>query len=403
MFLVAHALANGLTTHVTISEYALQHVADEALAELLTDPDLWLQLQNGTQFPDGGYPLGHAYAETAHWEPFQDRYLAWIAATYGGDYGSAEARQHVAFLMGLGSHGMADQVFDSLYMQRAYVYDADSDWENTSMDTATDVAIAERTGGQQTVDAWADWDTMVTLMAEAGVEVDSDTLQEGQALTQLAITFGRTAGGITAQTELYRAQFPWAYEHILDEAVDGSPPWEARAVAAYWNVRWARLHGEVADNEPVIYTFPQDGGYGHPVDASTVESRLTVVMSRAVVADLVLPDFFTVTDVDGHDYPVDPWVFYGTGSHTVHLVPQADWPKDTDFDVTVHAGIPFIDGSYAAEEVRFGFSTRAPPAEGEPPVYREACACQAAAPPSLTTGLALATLAAARRRRSTSL
>lgn len=394
MLLVGAALANGLTSHVTISEYAIEHVPDGELEAIVGDPDLWLQLQNGTQFPDGGYPLGEAYAETAHWEPFQDRYLDWIRATYDEDYSSTEARQHVAFLMGLASHGMGDQVFDSLYMQRAYVYDAESDWENTSMDTATDVGLAAQTGGQDTVDAWADWATMVSLMADAGVDVDADTLQQGQALTQIAITFGRTAGADPEQQAIYEAQFPWAYAHILDDEVHGSPPWEAKAVAMYWQVRWARLLGEVADIEPLIYTFPPTGSYEHPTEADSVESRLTVVMSRGVMGDLLVADMFEVVDSAGTAYAVSPWLFYGTSSHAIHLVPSADWPADTDFTVTVKAGVPFIDGTYSERDASFTFST-GPWPESEPPIGY-GCGCQAGGGGAW---LGLAGLLALRRRR----
>ena len=152
LLLLSLAHANGLTSHVTISEWAAGQLPAGELADILGDPNLWPYLQNGTQFPDGGYPLGEAYSETAHWEPFQDRYLAWIADTYAGDFTSTEARQHVAFLFGMQSHGMGDQVFDSLYMQRAYQFDAESDWGATSMDEATDVALSAATGGQQTLD-----------------------------------------------------------------------------------------------------------------------------------------------------------------------------------------------------------------------------------------------------------
>ena len=44
----------------------------------LTQPELRKMLDNGTMFPDGGYPLGDPYAEIAHWEPFQGAYLDWI-------------------------------------------------------------------------------------------------------------------------------------------------------------------------------------------------------------------------------------------------------------------------------------------------------------------------------------
>ena len=378
LWLISAALGNGLTTHVTISEFALENMNEGGLADILRREDLWWILQNGTQFPDGGYPLGEAYAETAHWEPFQDRYLEWIRAEYDGDYSSEVAQEHVAFLMGLASHGMGDQVFDALYMQRAYVYDAGSDWENLSMDTSTDVAISALTGGQVVQDTWIPHDAMVALMAEAGVTVTADTLDQGQDLTHIAIAFGAAAASSYSMQTQHASEFPWAYEHILDYAVPGSPEWEAQVVARYWQVRWARLNGASEPIEPVIFTFPQDGERGHETDAAMVESRLTLVFSRGLVNELILPDFFTVVDMDGNNYVVTPWVFYGYGSHVVHLSSEVGWPDDSDFYVTAHAGVPFIDGSYSGEEYRFGFSTKDPPSEvEEAPPADPACGCSA--------------------------
>jgi hypothetical protein len=275
------------------------------------------------------------------------------------------------------------------------VYDAESDWENLSMDQATDVGLAAQTGGQQTLDAWVPWSEMVQLMGEAGVEVSEDTLREGQDLTRIAITFGRVAGADPDIQEQWRDAFPWAYDHILDWEADGSPPWEAAVVAEYWKVRWARLHGELAENEPLIYHFPYPG-YDHPTDASTVEARVSAVLSRGVVADLIGPDLFTVEDEEGNDYVVDPWVFYGNGSHVIHLVPQQDWPDDTWFTVTVHAGVPFIDGTASEADASFWFTTGPMPTE-DPGHSQSACACgpQAATPAGLS---ALLPLLALRRR-----
>jgi hypothetical protein len=396
LILLATASANGLTSHVTISEMALPLLPEGELADILRDPELWPWLQNGTQFPDGGYPLGEAYAETAHWEPFHDRYLAWIAATYAGDYRSAEARQHIAWLFGMQSHGMGDQIFDSLYMQRAYTYDAESDWDGASMDEATDVALAAETGGQETLEPFVPTDVLVPLMAEAGVDVSADTLQSGQTLTAFAISYVREAGKDPAKVAEYADAFPWACAHMMGRGTPGAPAWEADVVARYWQSRWGLLSGEPSEVEPILFSFPQAGSFGHATDSTTVESRLTVVFSRGLMADLLVPDLFEVRDTEGNPYELlAPWVFYGTGSHVVHLSPVADWPDDTDFVLTVHAGAPFIDGTTAETDVEIPFSTRPPPAEAAD--APEECGCdQGTAGTSAPLALLVALLA---RRR----
>lgn len=396
LFLAATALANGLTSHVYVSERAITYLPDGELRDLVADPALWPYLRNGTQFPDGGYAMGEAYSETAHWEPFQNLYLGWIQDTYGPDFASDEARQHIAYWLGLSSHGMADQVFDSLYMQRAYVYDAESDWSNTSMDHSTDVALAAATGGYPLMDAILFPDPFVALMADAGVEVDEDTLETGQNLTMVAVAAVGGEGASAEHRAEHEAAYPWAYAHMMDETVDGCPEWEARVVAEYWQARWAQLHGETAANEPILYTFPQDGDYDHPTDATSVESRVTVVFSRGLVSDLVGPALFEVVDADGEPVTLaEPWVFYGTSSHVVHLAPAEDWAEDMTYTVTVRAGAPYIDGTTSAEDVSFVFHTGPAPEEEPMP----SCTCQEGGAPVAAAALGGIALLAVRRRR----
>ena len=113
------ALANGQTTHIWITEAALSALPDGELKELLARPELRDPLINGAMFPDGGYAVGDDYGELAHWEPFQQSYLQWIRDTYAAPYTEGEAADHVAFFMGMASHGMADEVFDSLFRAAA--------------------------------------------------------------------------------------------------------------------------------------------------------------------------------------------------------------------------------------------------------------------------------------------
>ncbi len=399
LLMLSLAHANGLTSHVTISEWAVPQLPEGELADILGDPELWPWLQNGTQFPDGGYPLGEAYAETAHWEPFQDLYLHWIAETYAGDYSSLEARQHIAFLFGMQSHGMGDQVFDSLYMQRAYVQDAESDWEGSSMDEATDVALAAATGGQETLDPFVPTDVIVPLMAEAGVEVSASTLESGQLLTAVAITYVREAGKDPATLKEYTDAFPWATTHMMGRETPGAPAWEADVVARYWQSRWGILTGEPSSLEPVLFTFPQQGGFGLATDHTAVESRLTVIFSRGLVPEVLVPDLFEVVDAEGNAYALeDPWVFYGRGSHAVHLAPVEDWPADTDFILTIHAGAHFIDGTDSTEEVIVKFSSRPPPEVADPDDPAE-CGCSGSAGGASAGLVVLAAGALLRRRR----
>jgi hypothetical protein len=200
------AWANGQTTHVWISRAARQLVPAGPLGDLVRDPELEAALVHGTMFPDGGYPIGHPYGEAAHWEPFQVEYLAWIRRTYGPPYDDQEARQHVAFLLGLASHGMADQTFDAHYQNRSQRYDGALGWAaGDSMDEATDFEWAWLTGAQDVPERWVPAATLVEVFATRGIEVDEDTLDAGQDLLELAVGMVGLGSRTEVGLERYRA------------------------------------------------------------------------------------------------------------------------------------------------------------------------------------------------------
>ena len=101
----------------------MAELPSSSLHSLVSDPAYEPMLIHGTMFPDGGYPLDHPYGEAAHWEPFQMAYLEWIQTHYSEPW-SAEAKSHIAFWLGMASHGMADQVFDAFYLDRSRHEDA---------------------------------------------------------------------------------------------------------------------------------------------------------------------------------------------------------------------------------------------------------------------------------------
>src|SRR5262245_21782854 len=118
------ARGNGVNTHTWVTMRGVELLPDGELKKLLSSPDLEPILVNGSIFPDGGYAVQDGFGEIAHWEPFVSAYLAWLRDEIGPPYDRPEARRYVAFLFGVASHGMGDQIFDSMYMKAARGYDA---------------------------------------------------------------------------------------------------------------------------------------------------------------------------------------------------------------------------------------------------------------------------------------
>ena len=362
LLLLSAAFANGQTTHVWITRHALTHLPDGELRQVLLDNET--PLINGAMFPDGGYAFSpqHPYAETAHWEPFQSLYLYWIVEEHGPPL-DAEGEQHAAFLMGMASHGMADQIFDSLYMERSKVYDADAGWvSGVSMDEATDVWWALVTGPQEVPERWIPTEVFTELYAQVGIEATSKDMEDGQNLLGAAIDL---VGLFSTSEDLlagYEADYPWATQHLHDERdVPGAPRCEGAIVALYWQQIWARLHGDWGPLG-VLQTVPAPADFGLQTDASMVESRISVVFARGLLE--VGPEDFQI-QADGEDLPFDVWLFYRSDSHVVHLIPQEDWPEDQEITVTVLPGLTDRFGLVLADPWSFTVSTAAPPPQIE--------------------------------------
>ncbi len=389
--LVAPALANGQTTHVWITRHALEHLPDGELRSFLDDPALESPLINGAMFPDGGYAVGHGYGEHAHWFEFQSRYRDWIRDTYEPEPWSDEGAWHIAFLLGMASHGMADQAFDAMYFDWSRSYDAEYGWaDGISFDEASDVIWAALTGPQVVPPRELPADVFVQLFADHGVAVDADTLDDGQTLLGAAIDLVGLLSENPDTVRGYQEAFPWGGAHLLD-GFPGSPPCEGEIVAGYWQEWWDQLHGRETPLA-VLGRAPDDGHHGLDTDMSSPEARLQVVFARGVTAAAVAEGVI-VTDRSGQVLPTTSWVTYGDGRNVAHLAPQSDWPDDADLTVTIHGAMAAIDGSQLGRSQAYTVSTRAPDAA----VAEPSCGCASAAPSALGLGW-LAALVGWRRR-----
>lgn len=361
LLLPASARACGQTTHVWVSLEALESLPTGELRELLTDPANRDALVNGTMFPDGGYAVSDDYGEMAHWEPFQQAFLAWIRDEYGPSFSSPEARLHVAFLLGMASHGMSDEVFDSLFYERSRAHDPGHDEEVTSLDTASDVTFAAEVGGIEPPELWAPFSALTAVYNESfAYPVAEDTLRQGQGLLYTALAFVDWARTSEERLQTFTAEFPWAAARMSDPSVPGSPPRQTALVAAYWSDLWRRLHADLVFDEPVLAVEPRDGAWGHPEDSSRVEARLHLTFGRGVQAGSL--GSIRVEGPDG-EVPLDVGHFYGDLSHTVLLRPQADWAPRTEYRITVDAGLTSFDGVATTEPFTSSFHTGPRPEE----------------------------------------
>ncbi len=401
----SYALANGITTHLWVSEQALLLLPEGELKSLLSSEEGHLGLVNGTVFPDGGYAVGHAYGEAGHWEPLQSAYRSWLVDELGSPpYDTSEA-DFVGFFFGMSSHGMADQVFDSMFMERSKVYEGVLD---PSLDESSDILLVSQGGGHDTFDAFIPYEALIPLYAEQGIEVDEDTLDDGHSFARLEPFVVGTIGADPDAVAEYAALYPWTNEHLLDATVFGSPPLEAQVVAAYWQELYRRMMEDIPTEVPYLDTFPRDGAFGHPRGLNDVESRITIVFPRGLEANLLGPQAFRLREGEpeeaGRELPFSVDLFYGQSSHVVLLTPGEELAEDQRYTVEVVAGEVFDrEGGTFPVGGAFSFSTGAAPktaAGGEPP---QGCGCRSSGlPQGMLPALLIAWTLSGRRRRQVS-
>ena len=361
------ARANGNVSHQWVTRAAIdQTPTGGSLETIVTDPALGPILDVGTMFPDWGYTPGATMqerdaGEASHWEPVQEGYRQWIVANYSPPW-SAEARAHLAFYLGMTSHGMADQSYDAMFFERSEFYEPG---DHSEFDQDTDVMWAATAGPGEVPRVWIPSAPLLELFQSVGgVTIDEVSMEQQVGLVGVGIAGVNILARDPVAVADAEADFPWAAAHDDDRVTPGNPPHEAEIVRRYWRSNWSLLHGDAVPR-PVLWTFPADGSAAHSVESASIESWSSVVFARALDAAALDVGQFHVEGEGGGEVPIDIDLFYGDGSHVVHIKPLADLEADTIYVVTVDPGVSTIHGE-SLEGWSFTFSTGARPV---PPLH----------------------------------
>jgi hypothetical protein len=348
------AFANGQTTHVWITKEAVDVLPDGELKAFLARPELRQMLLNGAMFPDGGYAMKSPYGEAAHWDPFRSAVKDGILAdaSAGFDRGTEE---RLAFLFGLASHGIADELHDATFMERSKEFDH---WSDADFDTAMDVVFAADGHAQSPPGVWAPLPSLAGAFAKSeGLSINLATMLTGQTLLQGAIAGVTTLAFTPFVASSYRRQYPWAASSLGNGNILGSPPSEAHAVARYWEQLWARTHGTGPSmDSPLLNVYNASSGAMVAASASTTDSRLVLLFREGLRANSVTTDHIYVEASDGRRLPVRLNLFYGNTSHTVLVIPEADWPVGEDLTLVVAGGgVVSFEGAAPSANTRHTF------------------------------------------------
>jgi len=360
---VSPAWANGNYSHVWAATDALNYLEEGELRDLLRRPDLLLMIQNGAMYPDSGYAVNDAYGEITHWEPFQTVYLEWIRDTFQPPW-TDEAAQHIAFLMGMAAHGMSDQLYDGMFLERAEFLDGYGDVSYMGgIDGVTDTCFAAAMGHKDPPEQWVPAEVLAPLyQVSDGHTLDPATIELGQSLVVVAVMFANDRSQDEKNMAELRASYPWSCGNQDNPQVPGSPVTHGPAIANYWQVLWQRLHGSTSFDQPLLGTyFSTMEPYDQVQDASSPESWVAFALPRGLNPSTVNPDTVKVTDPGMVEHPVQVKVYYGSNSHLVNIMPQVDWADDMEYSVSITPPITSWNEIPLETTHTFRFATSARP------------------------------------------
>lgn len=352
------ASANGITAHAHISDLAVLELPAGELRDFLSSPDVRQALRSGSVFPDSGYAAGHAYGEIAHWEPFTNEYLEWIVSAHPPPWTALEDRQRVAFLLGAMSHGMADQVFDSLFMHKTDQYDGDS----SELDRAAEMwLVIEHDPGISPLSIYVPSDELPSILAASSGEASTAADFEGG--------MGLVATGLRTIPLLANAEYedrwlalPWSATHYYAGTSEaGSLQHIAFVVSRYWQVVWERLHGTDALETSLLATWPEEGAVNVEAIAGRAEARTMFVFGHAIDSASFPGSFHVRPAAGGADVAAHARFQWNGIANAVLVIPDADLAYDTEYVVELTTDLRTMDGRALPAPVSVGFRTRCAP------------------------------------------
>ena len=261
------AHAHGINGHINVTDWA-------ALSP--TVPDAWQEAECrnamvfGSCFPDTGYAINHPYGELMHWPPFVDGLIRHYIRK------QAELDDVTkCFIIGLASHGLQDEIFDTFFLPQAAFHDGvDQDVVDPGLDA---LLVADRVAASRP-SVYVPYELLIeTLAFDFDVTVTRAQLDEASRRIKIAVIdhFENLAISLADDT---RRSLPWASVHYLDENTVGSLLSEVSPTRAYLEATWFRVHGELA-RQDILSTFGGETFYPNGEGGSR---HLAIVLSRGV-------------------------------------------------------------------------------------------------------------------------
>jgi len=371
------ATAHGINGHVHVTGWAIEALAPGPLRDFFGEAALRDTAQIGAAFPDSGYAVSDPYGEMAHWEPFIEAYVQWIRATYDGDYAADDARHHIAFMMGAASHGLQDEIFDTIFLPRLQQEDGQ---DQEAADPGTDAFLFTDGWLRFKPALWYQADDLRAIFEAAhGYQPEADQIRLGMQRVKTLVIDNFAAIAPTFDMQ-YRPLLPWGAAHYMDPDTAGGHASEIPATAAYLEALWARLHDGLPTRAAATYTLP---GNGRPIPglvAGRVESWIHVVFGIGTRVGSLTPETVSLWRLSGGAREAIPVEVRHTRwssapedtTRLLALRPQVDLVPGSPYVVRIEAGVWLQDGRVTDAPIELTLTAVCPaPDDGCAPVAHE--------------------------------
>lgn len=349
--------AHGIMGHMHVTGWAIENLPPGELKELLMEPEVMNAALFGAAYTDSGYwPKGsiesqtRAYGEHTHWEPFIQDFITWIRVNDPPPWTSMESKKRFGFMIGCASHGLQDEIFDSIFLDQVDYHD---NGNQDIADPATDGFLSLDGHLRFMPTEYYPKDTVLELYQSLNMGITEEVIRYG--LDAMETLYVNPRSGYAVAAGLGRQHAPklgWTRTHYFDPDVPGSIRSEILPTMHYITALWGRVNGESAAENPVLFQYPDDGRFLRSLDPADPASWVTIVTSAAAKADFVMPDW-KLDDGTPIGFTKHGTHWGGTDSfgRVMQLRPTAPLPTDRTSTVTWNFNGPFINGEVATASV----------------------------------------------------
>ncbi len=360
----AHCAANahGINGHVWVTNQAVEYLTDCELINFFSEKEVHNAVQIASAFPDSGYAAKHRYGETAHWEPFTETYIQYLRAKGDDFLSTSEGKKQMAFLMGLSSHGMEDEIFDSIFLLKAAEADTYKGDTQEILDPATDFMLVSDGHTKLCPDVYFPGSDLVSVLTSPaiGVPVAQENIERGMFIVK-TLVINLTKTKIRLDT-YYRDKLPWARDHYFNADTPGSIAFEPFVVTHYLRALWNRLHGKFLEEDILIYSVPAPGQRLLSVNHKSVDSWITLFFGYGILDDTINSENVKLLDSKGKNIPADikpnRWGgSKGSYSRLLQVRPKEDLQPDSEYTVTLSRNMKLITGENMPHKIVFRFKS----------------------------------------------